>query len=160
MRNGQLIFTAVQFLMIAALLGLGAAFFALHFLHGARLEMANWILENSDRFLLLGFLVMGIAAFLALCLFVMQRKKFLRIRMEKGIISVDEALIKSRIRAFWKEAFPEKPAPSDVYIAQQKIEVITEGQLEDLEEIEARLGALLSTEFGYEKPFFVTMKNL
>lgn len=160
MRNGNLLFSAVQFLMIAALFGIGAVFFGLHFLHGARLEFANWILQNSDRYLVLGYLLFGTSCVLTLCLWSMQRKKFLRVQLEKGKFSIEESVIRARIDAFWEEAFPGKPKPTDVYIAHQKIEVIADNSLEDLEQIEERLSTLLANEFGYNKPTFVTTKSL
>lgn len=154
MRNGQLVFGAIQFLMIAALFTAGAAFFGLHFLHGARLEFANWILQNSDRYLVLGFLISGTAILLGLCFWSMQRHHYLRIQMGgKKSFSIDSALVKTRLE---KELFPQ---PVEVYFAQQKIEVITQGKVEDLEQIEERLSELLAREFGYDRDFFVTLRK-
>lgn len=152
MRSGNQLFSAVQFLMIAALFIAGSAFFGLHFLHGVRLEFSSWILQDGDRFLLLGYLVSGIAVVLTLCFWSMQRHNFLRIRMgDKKRFTITAPLLKAR---FEKELSQKV----DVHFSHQRVEVILEGAVEDLETIEERLSYVLSSEFGYEKEFFVSLK--
>lgn len=154
MRAGQLIFGAIQFMMILALLCVGAGFFGLHFLSGIRLEFSNWILQSSDRFLILGYLLSGTAVVLGGCFWSMQRTNYLRIKMDgKRSFEIDSTLVQKRLETEFS------PKPVEVYFSHQKIEVITEGKVEDLEQVEERLAALLSQEFGYEKEFFLTLKN-
>ncbi len=160
MRNGSLLFSAVQFLVIAALFFGGAAFFVLHYLPHTRLGLSDWIMQPDQKFLLLGYLVIGLGLLLTVSFWVMQRGRYLRLQMDKGNFSVDEALVKELIDQFWREELPEKNLPSEVYFACQKIEVITQGVEKDLEQIEERLGALLSKQLGYEKEFFVTCSSV
>ncbi|NGX38268.1 MAG: hypothetical protein K1000chlam2_01440 [Chlamydiae bacterium] len=156
MRNGNLLFSAVQFLIITALFGGGAVFFGLHFSPDVRLQLSEWISKSNGNFFFLGCLLSGIAALLTVCFYMMQKGRYLRIQMGKPF-SIDEAVVKKTVKEFWKEEFPEEDLPTDIYVAKQKIEVITKDSDVDLEEIEKRLSKHLSEQFGYERKFFLTL---
>ena len=157
MRNGQLLFSAIQFFIIAALFGTGAAFFGLHALPEIRHTVANWILSPGCSFLLLGFLITGITLLLGISFCVMQRGSFIRIAMKKGSFSIHEALVRKAIHQFWREEYPEEKEPTDVYCSHQKIEIITEDGEQDLEAVEEKLGQFLSKHLGYEKEYFISL---
>lgn len=157
MRNGNLLFSAIQFLIIAALFFVGAAFFVLHCLPHTRIELSNWILRPDAKFFFLGAITVGGATLLALSFWMMQRGRYLRLQMEGGKYSLDESLVKTLIGEFWKENFPQKPPPHEVYCAHQKIEIIGQEMEEDLEMIEDRLSAHLAKQLGYEREFFLTL---
>lgn len=143
--------------MIAALFGLGAAFFGLHALPGARKILAEWVLENESLFLTLGWLISGIGLLLTLCFYALQRGSYLRLEMGGKEFSVDAPLVEARINHFLQEEFPELHTAAEVYFSGQKIEVVTHQKFEDLEEVERRLAKMLASEFGYKKPFYVTL---
>lgn len=157
MRNGQLLFSAIQFLFIAALFGLGAVFFSLHYFPQMRLYLADWILEPGETFFSAGLVVSATAAFLTLCFFIMQRGSFIRIKMEKGDLFIEEDAVRLAVEQFWKETYPEEKKPSEIYCAGKKIEIITEDQNQDLESLEITLANFLSTQFGYEREYFITL---
>lgn len=157
MRTGRLLFSAVQFLIIAVLFGSGGVLLGLHYTPHVRQDIADWILEPSGSLLFLGCLTLGTALLLTICFWVMQRTQYLRLEMRGKEFFVDETLIKQAIGQFWSQEFPSMTPPEEVYFARQKIEVITEAADCDLEQIELRLGSFLSKQLGYEKEFFVTL---
>lgn len=155
MRDGKLLFSAVQFLMIAALFALGAAFFALHYSSIVRQQIAEWVMDPQMKFLLFGSLTCSVALLLTICFWAMQRASYVRIKMHD--FSIQEPLIRKVIAKFWKEEFPEDVAPTEVYLANENIEIIVEDQAQDLEQIEKKISKLLSKQLGYEKKFFVSL---
>lgn len=159
MRTGRLIFSAVQLVVVAALFGAGGLLLGLHYAPRVRQEVADWILDPKMSLLLLGWLVLGIALLLTICFGMMQRTQYLRLRMRGREFQVEETLLKQAIGQFWRLEFPQIAPPVEVYLARQKIEVITEDVQCDLEELELRLGSFLSQKFGYEKEFFVTLTS-
>ena len=156
MRNGNLLFSAVQFLMITALFGGGAVFFGLYFSSEVRFQLSEWIVNAKERFFFFGCLLTGIAAFLTTCFWMMQRGRYLRIQMDNPF-SIDERVVKKTLEQFWREEFPEEELPTTIYVAKQKIEVIAKDSDVDLEEIEKRLSKRLSEQFGYDRKFFLTL---
>ncbi len=155
MRNGQLLFSAIQFFLIATLFGVGAVFFGFHSLPEIRHKIAAWIIDGESNFLFLGAIVTGIALLLSICFWAMQRGAFVRIALKKGSFSMHEALVRRTIQQFWIERFPERKQPTEIYCADQKIEIITDNQ--ELEAIEEQLGEFLSKQFGYEREYFITL---
>ena len=155
MREGRLLFSAVQFLMIAALFSGGAAFFALHYLPQSREQLADWIINSGMNFFSLGSLLTGVAFVLTICFWAMQRFSYVRVEMHD--FSIAEPMVRETIAKFWKEEFPDKRSPSEIYLSAQNIEVIVEDQEQDLEQVEKTLSRFLSKQLGYRKPFFVTL---
>lgn len=162
MRNGNLLFSAVHFLLIIALFCIGGAFLGLHFLPEVQAQLAGWILKGGESFFFLGCLVLGVAFFLTICFWAMQRSSYIRVVMKKNVFSSDEALIQKMVRQYWREEFPSQKGPIDVYVARKRVEIkmaMPEEGEKSFAEIEERLGALLSNQLGYEKEFFVTFTN-
>jgi len=155
-RNGHLLFSAVQFFLIITLFSFGAALFGLHYIPGARLRFAEWIIDPSTGFVFLGSVITTIALLLSFCFWIMQRGSYVRIEMKKNTALVHEDAIRAAVFAFWEENDLEKL--SEVYCANKKIEIITEAKDQDLEAIEQKLGSFLSKQFGYEQEFFVTLR--
>lgn len=159
MRNGSLLFSAVQFLMIVALFGIGGVLLGFHYAPHVRQEVANWIVEPKGSLFFLGWLIIAAALLLAICFWMMQKPKYLRIQMKSKDFFVDEPLVRQVIGQFWSAEYPDKTPPEEIYFAHQKVEVITESLECDLEEIEMRLGSFLSEQLGYEQEFFVTFTS-
>ncbi|NGX38741.1 MAG: hypothetical protein KR126chlam1_00051 [Chlamydiae bacterium] len=161
MRNYNLLISAMQFLLIAALFGLGAVFFGLHYLPSFRESLVDWLLAPKGSLHLIGGLTFGVAFLLAIGFWSVQKEKFIRLQMQHVPISIEESLVRKTIEEFWKKSFPQLDLPIEVYIAHQKIEVIASmpKDFETLEEIEHRLGSHLFSQLGYEKEFFLTFKT-
>ncbi len=163
MRNSGLLYSAMQFLMITALFGLGAVFFGLHYLPQIRANLSEWLLAPSQGFYFLGVFTSGMAVLLTLSFWGMQRHKFVRIQMQSHPFSIEEETIRETVGMFWKESFPDLDAPHEIYVEKKKIEIVTtlpkEGDhKETLEEIEKQLGAFLSNRLGYEKEFLGSLR--
>ncbi len=155
MREGKLLFSAVQFLIIAVLFSGGAAFFGLHYLPHVRAELADWISNTEMSFLLFGWLLSGVALLLTICFWAMQHSSYIRIKMRD--FSVSEPVIRETIARYWEEEFPEGKSPTEIYLAKQNIEIIIDDQGQNLAEIEKKLTKLLSKQLGYDKSFFLTL---
>lgn len=159
MRKGNLLFSAIQFLMIVALFFVGAVFLGLHFLPNARILCAEWLMDARREFLLLGGLTTGMALFLTICFAMMQRGQYVRIAMQSGLFDIQKTAIKQAVNQYWQESFPEKPLPTEIYVSRQKIEIITKEASYNLNELEAALGERFAAQFGYKHSFFITLKN-
>lgn len=95
---------------------------------------------------------------LTICFWAMQKGGFIRVQMGPNAFVIEEPLVRNGVHLFWKEAFPEYPFPQDIYIAQQKIEVIVPDiPEENLEEIESRLEGFFSKHFGYTGRFYLIL---
>lgn len=156
MRTGNQFFSAIQFLLVLLLFLGGGSLLGLHYVYGARQALADWILEGHNTFLILGALVLGVATLLLFSFYAMHRHPFIRFRMGERGASFDQALVKQRLEKLWEEEFT--PQPVDVHFSRGKIEVITRGELEDLEQIEERLKSLFAEEFGYSKEFHISLR--
>ena len=157
MRNGHLVFSAIQFLLIAALCATGVAFISLHGSLSMRQALADWIISPTSNLLLIGCLTLSIAILLGIGFWAMQRGSFVRLSMKKGSFSVHEALVRKAVQQFWIENYPDEKRPSEVFVSHQKIEIVTEDENQDLEEIEKKLGEFFSKHLGYEKEFFLNL---
>jgi hypothetical protein len=157
-RNGGLFFSAVQALIITLAFGVAFLFFLLHYVPGARETVSSRCLAPPVSFFFFGILASAIALMLTISFWAMQKGGFIRVQMGHTSFIIEEPLVRNGVHLFWKEALPRHPLPQEIYIAQQKIEVIApEMEEESLAEIESRLEDYFSKHFGYTGRFFLTL---
>ncbi|MDN3506911.1 MAG: hypothetical protein P0S96_06750 [Simkaniaceae bacterium] len=158
MRNGQLVFSAIQFLLIAALTSAGVGLIALDRSLYLRQTLADWISNPNTNLLLTGLLILAVAIILGVGFGAMQRGSFVRLKLQNGPFSVHESLVRKAVQQFWIENYPDEKRPSDVFVSHQKIEIVTPKMDQDLEEIERKLGDFFLKNIGYEQEFFLIYK--
>jgi len=156
-RNGHLVFSAIQFLLVAALCAAGAGLITLDSSLLLRQSLADWIISPTSNLLLIGSLILSVALLLGIGFWAMQRGSFVRLSMRKGPFSVHEALVRKAVQQFWIENYPDTKRPSEVFVSNQKIEIALEDESQDLEEVEKKLGEFFSKHLGYEKEFFLSL---
>ena len=157
MRNGKLLFSVIEFLIILALFITGITFFILHYSVSARQFLVKWILEGEVFFLSIAILTLTATCVLSICFGIMQKGSFIRFK-GKGF-SVDESIVRNSIITFWRERFPKEPLHSEVYCSKGKIEIITSDFQEDFDEMEVKLGLFLSRQLGYNRDFYITLSQ-
>jgi hypothetical protein len=157
MRKGHLLFSAVHFFTIIAIVCLGVIFLCLEYVPGAQSGAITFFSSAHTRFSLVGFLLLGLSGSLFLGLYTMNRVQFIEVLMGKGAsMALDEGVVKETIEAFWSDRFPELALPSDVHFSAMKIQVITpmpQGEEKTLKEIEKELTPFLKKQLGYDRPF-------
>ncbi|NGX45264.1 MAG: hypothetical protein K940chlam2_00409 [Chlamydiae bacterium] len=157
MRKGQLLFSAVHFFNVIAIVCLGVVFLCLEYVPGAQSGAISFFSRAHAHFHYIGFLLLGLSGSLFLGLYAMNRAQYIEVVMgEEVSIGLDEGVVKETIEAFWAGRFPNLAPPLDVYFSKKKIRVITpmpEGEEKALKEVEKELGALLKKQLGYNRSF-------
>jgi len=164
MRRSHILFSVVH--LFSSLLAIGTGLFCLALRHIDRLQML--VRGHSLLTLRIGivFLVLGAALFFSL--FLINRRRYYRVKMQAGKISIDEKLLRSFLSQYWKENFPEQPSDPDVVIsAKSRLEILAElphtkseeEKEELLSRLEADLGGKLAKNFGYREEFFLTISS-
>lgn len=159
MRNS--LFSAVQFLMVAAVLACGCFTMALPWAPQVRFKLAAF-LDRTDLFLPLGLMITFLGFILLVGFYWMNRKRYYQVAMKAKI---EEDLILKILTAYWKKVFPEHDLTTDVFIHRnQKIEFIVEvptlqakEQKSMLNKVEAEVGHLLAEQLGYKREFLLTV---
>ena len=159
MRNGNLVFSAINFLIVIAFFIAAFLFFRMHYSAYFRIQVTDWIQMKQGNFWVIGSLTLSIASALACCFYSMQKGHYIRIQMEPHSFEYDETFVKNAINHFWEENFSDEPKLSSVYFSKGKIELLVPPIKRDLKEIETHLGVFLSNTLGYKSDFFITFKS-
>jgi hypothetical protein len=141
-------------------------FFSLPFLPKVRLKMADALLASPNLCHLAGTFLMAASLVLIGGFYFLSRGRMLRISMGGNLISIDTAAVYKTVEECLKTHFDRKIALSDLYVARGgklEIEVTLAPSLEPIEEdfasVQKRLAPLLEEQFGYSKPFGLTVKS-
>lgn len=164
MRRSHILFSVIH--LFSSLLAIGTGAFCLALCHIDRLQIlvrghSLWTLRIGTIFLVLG-------TALLLSLFLINRRRYYRVKMQAGKISIDEKLLRSFLSQYWKENFPQQPSDPDVVVsAKKRLEILAELPfMKNKEEkeallnrLEADLGSKLAKNFGYREEFFLTITS-
>ena len=162
MRAGNILFSAVHFFVIFFILTVGVLFLTLPYTEHLRILLINSLLNNHAFYQTLGYVLIGGGALLLIGLYMMNRRRFFQIEMQASKIEVDESLIQEVVANYWKERFSDHESNAAVIVkGKQSIEIMAtlpEEKEEDFfEEVQKELGSLLARQFGYQKPFVLTL---
>ncbi len=111
----------------------------------------------------LGFVFSGLALFVGF--YLINRKKYLELRLKCGKMSIDEAIVRDYVKFYWKETFPKEENLIDVVVKNpHSVQIYTVlPKLPDDEKetllgrIQSELGVLLARKLGYEEEFTLTI---
>ncbi len=168
MRPGNLLFSAVQLFVVAAILSAGLFFLGIvHVPHFPLLLMR--VLSNSAAFFsLAGYGLIFLGLLLLIGFFVMHRGRYYQVRMRAGDAQMDLTLLHNYIEKFWQMSFfsPESEVKEVIVYANRKIEIVAKlpelrlpEQKETLVRIEKELGAFLAHKLGYPHSFLLTIEK-
>ncbi len=165
MRNHLL--SAIQFLMVCAVLAVGIFFTALPLAPAIRFELASFLMNRPELFLSLGLILIAVGVALAMGLYWLDRKSYFQVSMKGASdpVTVEKELIRSGLASYWKGVFPEEALQTDVIIHRDnKLELVAEipllgeeGQKKVLEKMEKEIGLLLERQLGYRREFLLTV---
>lgn len=161
MKNGNLLFSAVQFVFTALVIFLGVFFIGLQNAPHLRYKIADFFAQTTINFTLLGVLVLGCGALLLISFYAMHRGRYYRVNMGSQATFIDPAVIRSYVQQYWKKVFPELDLAVDIVISKaQKIEIFLEfpvlsqgRQQELLKNAEKELEQMLYKQLGYKQRF-------
>jgi len=164
MRTGNLLFSAVQFLFVVALISIGGFLYALPMAPDVRFKLSVFFTDRPDLLRPVGIMVLAAGLILGIGFYTMYKRRFFRVRLSPHL-TVELPLIRSMVEQYWKEALPEHSLGVDVFLHKdQKLEISLEMPLLDeeksqilLETVEAQLGRLLKKQIAYDREFFVTV---
>lgn len=162
MRTSNILFSAVHFFVIFFILTVGVLFVVLPYADHFRVLLINSLLSDLPLYQILGYAMIGASLLLFIGLYILNRRRFFQIEMGASLVEVDKGLIQDMVRGYWKELFPGKDTSVDIVISgKQSLEVVAslpEEREEDFfEQVQRELGSLLARQFGYQKPFTVTL---
>lgn len=167
MRTSNLFFSAIHLFVVMFIIVVGVSFFLLAKLPNFRVVVANRILEDPGFFLKLGSAISLFGLLLLTGFTVLNRKRYLKLKMGCSQTLIDEAIIRDYLKNYWKEVFPKQEVQSDVVLHfPGKLEIIA--QLPKMKEkeketlltrVQNELGVLLARKLGYEKEFFLTISD-
>ena len=162
MRLGNLLFSALHFFVVFFILMVGIFFLVLPYAEHFRILLIDALLSHLLYFQLFGGLLVGIGTLFLIGLYMMHRRRFFQIQMEAAKIEVDEQLIRKIVENYWKQHFPNHAYLTDVALkGTQELEIFTslpeEKEEAFFEEVQRELGSLLARQFGYQKPFTLTL---
>jgi hypothetical protein len=166
MRSGNLLFSAVQLFMVAAILTVGLFFWGIVHVPHFPLLLMSVFSKSSAFFSLAGYGLIFLGLLLLIGFFVMHRGRYYQVRMQAGDAQIDLELLHTYIEKFWKESFfhPESEVKDVIVYGNRKIEIVAKlpdlpvpEQKATLLRIEQELGALLARKFGYPHSFLLTI---
>lgn len=165
MKSGNILFSAVHFFVIFFILTVGVLFVVLPYADHFRILLINSLLSDLPLYQILGYAMIAASLLLFIGLYMLNRRRFFQIEMEASLVEVDKGLIQEMVRGYWKELFPGKETSVDIVISgKQSLEVVAslpEEREEDFfEQVQKELGSLLARQFGYQKPFTITLAEI
>ena len=121
--------------------------------------------QGGEPFYFAGILCWAVGCLFALGFFRIHRGRFLRVKMKH---SIDVKVMRKAVEECFKRHFAGEIQGADVCIARKdRIDVAIElaplaegAQIELLQNIEQHLGRLFQEQFGYDKPFTVSVRKL
>jgi hypothetical protein len=160
--NFNNLFSAVQFLITAAIVCAGGFLLALPYAPQVRIKLAHLLAERTDLFLPVGLMILGFGLVLLVGFFAMTRRRYFQFIVKGQPVVIETALLNELAGSVWKKYFPDDDLFTDIVIRRnQDIELIAEASLiEDpvlLENLEKDLTELLHRQIGYEKDLTVTV---
>lgn len=165
MRFENLLFSAVQFLLVLVVTCMGLFFVALPWAPRARFKCASFLVEREDIFIPLGGLLLVVALILGICFYFLQRRTYLQIRMNPSAC-MEKEVLRALLDFYWRRRFPESKLKTDIILHRDhKVEFVAElpslesGEVEKLlGEVEEEIGKLLVHQLGYRKDFTFTFQ--
>lgn len=165
MRTGNLLFSAVHLFVVLFILGIGLFFLLLPSSVAFRLALESLLISDTPIFARIGVTITFFGILLLVGFYVLNRKKYLTLKMNGSKILIDEAVIRDYLSHYWKEVFPYHEIFSEVVLHfPQKIEIIAQLPAMSGEErehlllrMQNELSVLLARKLGYEKEFFLTI---
>jgi hypothetical protein len=163
MNYKNLLFSAVQFLLVLVCCCTGLFFIALPWAPHVRYKWAAFLTQRDDVFIPLGSIILGVGIILGIGFYFMQKRPYFQVRM-KPPVEVEVEVIQGLLETYWKTLFPEQSLKTEaVVLPNQKIEFIAEIPLMSdkktkklLQNVEQDVGRLLVRNLGYKKEFLFT----
>jgi hypothetical protein len=162
MRTGNVIFSAVQFLVVVLILCIGGFLVILPNSPVVQYRLAEFFALGSDLFLPVGLMITGFGLILLFGFYAMYRQRFFSCKMNKQEVRVEISLLNDLIQTYWKSRFSDPALVAEVLVhPDNKLELIVElppgsPQERHLNELEKQIGDLLSRHLGYDQEFFMT----
>ena len=140
---------------------MGIFFFALPYAPVLRSSLTTTLIDEPEIFQKVGLGLLILGAFLFVGLYLLNRKRYLKLKMDGYKASVEENVVRASIQSYFKALFPDIDLTTDVVITGKKhLEILANlptPQEDLLETIQNELGILLSRRLGYQREFSFTL---
>ncbi|MCB1107398.1 MAG: hypothetical protein KDK76_04805 [Chlamydiia bacterium] len=161
MSTRNVLFSAVHFLVVCLILGLGIFFLSLPHAHFLRMQLINFLAHPEKPCYLIGGITLGIGCLLFVVAYLINRRGYLQLEMKGSLVDIEKGVIRQCALSYFSHRFPDFEPISEVTVkGKSTIEIITSiptPQEETFyEEVEEELSFLLSRRLGYRHPFTVT----
>lgn len=161
MRTGNIIFSAVQFLVVLLILCIGGFLVILPNSPVVQYRLAEFFSKQTELFLPVGLMITGFGLILLFGFYAMYRQRFFRCQMDRPDVRVELSLLNDLIGIYWRSRFSDSSLVAEVLVHQDdKLELVVElppgyPQKHHLNELEKEVGSLLHRHFGYKKDFII-----
>ena len=167
MRTRNLLFSAAHFFVALFIISLGIFFLALPYADEFRLFATHFIHNKPELLKLIGGLVLTTGVILFSSLYMLNRRRYLRIKMGPAETLIDEAIVHDYVSEYWKEMQPFEDSHIDVMVQKGEVlEIIVntpknwEGEVEEhLARLQNDLGDRLARRLGYYREFYLTLSD-
>ncbi len=165
MRSMQVLISAIHLMFLMLITSIGSFFIMLYFKPKLIESFINYILENTDIVLKIGFFILTLALILFISFYQLHKKQYLKILMKKTRSDVDTKLIKNYIEKYFETIYSDKKKFQVDVDAKDKLQIIASVEsLNDKKEfllnMEEKIGKLLLEHLNYDKEFIFTLKEM
>lgn len=161
MNSRNLLFSAAHFFVIFFIFGVGALVLALPYADAVRIHVINSLLNPGDRFLYVGGGIIAFGLILFICLFALNRRRYLQMECKGATVQVEERVIRDCVSTYFSEVFPGQETVTEVVIQGKSlielfVNLPTPQEETFFEQVEEELGGILARKLGYQAPFALT----
>jgi predicted membrane protein len=168
MRINHPLLSLTHIFILLIFLGFGIFFMSIAWSSTLNYSISKTILLYPEKFLPIGIICIFLSIIFSIAFYAMHKNRYLQVKMKQHSFFIDTCLIKSHIKKYWNDSFPDRDIETDVVICKnQEIEIIVYFQrLEEeaisglLEKFQKDISKLLSYHFDYKKDFIFTLSYI
>lgn len=165
MKTGNILLSAIHFLVLLIILSLGSILLALPYTKSFLYYLSDSLHHQPHLFKLLGGITLSFGLLLFIPFYLLNKRSFLTLKVGSATTTIDQSIVQNYIQKYWEKKHPTKQPLIDVVIKKGKtLEIILsipenwEGEVEEnLIDLENDLKNCLSSQLGYHQPFYLTL---
>lgn len=165
MRTANVFMSAIHLVIVMLIFSIGAFFVTLYFYPSIFLNFVNLIIDNPERILEIGFIILFLSLILFTFFYVVNKAQYVKFTMDKNKYHINSKLIKDYIEKYLEKAYPDKKNKLEINVLpKNKLEIIAtvdslDYQKDFLKNVEKKIGKLLSEKLNYDNDFIFTLKS-
>jgi hypothetical protein len=159
----HILYSILNFLFALFFIMLGILGILLPFSASVRIDLIEFLLENSIAIGLFGFGFVIVGATMLGNLYLNSRRKCLYVS-NNPVTAIDEAVLYHYLDAYWKQTFPKEVVPTRLQLRKNRIKIfadlpytVPEEQSSSIKRIEQDLQDIFKRILGYSQEFILSL---